>query len=268
MKAIFTKLFPIPNESPPQSDDRAYGSFARRLARESKGERAPLGLSARSNDRAYNSAAASILSLTLLAITPVAIQAATQEAATPPPQPATEPISPGTPSRNVTPEDLKSHVESLLTVFSIRNRATDPFGQIQDPNARPIVKPTIAKTRRYTPVQATPFSDIVRLIKVTTVMPAERRFLIGNRSIKQGDRIPIAFRGKNLQVEVAAVNSRQIQFRNLENGETAALKLNMLPAGMSPGNDGITAPGMVPDNPNAPIDLDGNSLPLNAAQNR
>jgi hypothetical protein len=187
---------------------------------------------------------------------------------TPSTQPAAEPASPSTPSRNVTPEDLKSHVESLLTVFSIRNRATDPFGQIQDPNAKPIVKPTIAATKRFTPVQATPFSDIVRLIKVTTVMPGERRFLIGNRSIKQGDRLPIAFRGKNLQVEVAAVNSRQIDFRNVENGEIASLKLNMMPAGMSPGNDGITAPGMVPDNPNAPIDLDGNSLPLNAAQNR
>ena len=64
------------------------------------------------------------------------------------------------------------------------------------------------------------------------------------------------------------MNSRQIDFRNVENGEVASLKLNLMPAGMSPGNDGITAPGMVPDNPNAPIDLDGNSLPLNAAQNR
>lgn len=181
--------------------------------------------------------------------------------------PAASDVAPKTPSRNISPEELPAYIQTITTVLSIRGRDTDPFGQLQDPNAKPIVKPTIATTKRIAPIQATPFSEIVRLIKVTTIMPGERRFLIGNRSVQQGDCIPLAFRGKNIPVEVASVSSSRIQFRNLENGETAELSLRMMPPGMTPGNDGIHAPGMTPDNPNAPIDLDGNSLPLNAAQN-
>jgi hypothetical protein len=172
-----------------------------------------------------------------------------------------------TPSRRVSPEELPGYVNALAAVLSIRSRDSDPFGQIQDPDAKPIIKPTVAATKRIAPMQATPFSEIVNLIRVTTIMPGERRFLIGNRSVSQGDRIPLAFRGKNISVEVELVSSNRIKFRKLDNGETAELTLNMLPPGMKPGNDGIHAPGMVPDNPNAPIDLDENSLPLNAVQN-
>ena len=164
------------------------------------------------------------------------------------------------PSRYVTADKIPSHLKALSDILTIRKRATDPFGQYQDPNARPIIKPTVAKLKRYTPAQATPFSDIVRLIKVTTVMPAEKSFLVGTRTIKQGDRIPLSFRGKTIKVEVAAVTSNAIEFRNVENGEQASVRLNMLPVGMTPGNNGITAPGMVPDRPDAPIDLDAGSL--------
>ena len=173
-----------------------------------------------------------------------------------------------TPSRNVTPEQLQAYVDTVSAVFSMRNRATDPFGLLQDPTAKPIIKPKLASTQKYEPVKATPFSDIVRLIKVTTVMPGERSFLIGNRVVNQGDRIPIAFRGKSMIIEVASVNSRQIEFRNIESGETAALSLNLMPAGMRPGADGVAAPGMLPNDSNAPIDLDAGALPMNAAQIR
>jgi hypothetical protein len=164
------------------------------------------------------------------------------------------------PSRYVTAEELPSYVNSLGGILTIRNRVTDPFGQYQDPNAKPVIKTTVAKVKRFAPAQATPFSDIVRLIKVTTVMPAEKSFLIGTRTIKQGDQIPLSFRGKQIKVQIAAVTSGSIEFRNLENGEQASIPLNMLPVGMTPGSSGITAPGMVADRPDAPIDLDAGSL--------
>lgn len=163
-------------------------------------------------------------------------------------------------SRYIKPEDLTGHIQALGSIFTIRKRVTDPFGQYQDPDAKPVIKPTMAKIKRYAPAQATPFADIVGLIKVTTVMPAEKSFLIGTRIIKQGDVIPLSFRGKSIKVEIAAVTSSTIEFHNIENGEQASVPLNLLPVGMTPGNDGINAPGMVPDNPNAPIDLDSNSL--------
>ncbi|MDP3851202.1 MAG: hypothetical protein Q8Q59_11905 [Luteolibacter sp.] len=173
------------------------------------------------------------------------------------------------PSRHIGETELPAYVESLTAVFSIQKRVTDPFGQLQDPNAKPIIKNPIAKAApRFAPLQATPFSDIIRLIKVTTIMPGEKRFLIGTRSVRQGDRIPITFRGKNLNVEVSSVSARRIEFRNLENGESAALPLTLLPVGMTPGNHGISAPGMVPDLPNAPIDLDGGISSNDTFQNR
>lgn len=172
------------------------------------------------------------------------------------------------PSRRIGEERMPAYLQVLTEVLSISKRTTDPFGQVQDPDSRPVIKTPIARTQRAAPMQATPFADIVRLMKVTTVMPSERKFLIGTRSIKQGDRIPLTFRGRNIEVEVASVSSKSIDFRNVENGETASLSLNMLPPGMEPGNDGIHAPGMMADNPNAPIDLDGNPLSLNSTQNR
>lgn len=198
----------------------------------------------------------------LLAVTPVLPLGAQS---TPKPAAATPASASIPPSRHVNAENLPEYLRSVSSAFSIRSRETDPFGRFQDPNSKPIIKPTLTATKRVVP-QATPFPDIVNLIKVTTIMPGERRFLIGNRTVSQGDTVPLAFRGKNLRVVVVSVSSNRISFRNVDNGETAELALNMMPAGMRPGNDGIHAPGMVPDNPNAPIDLDGNSLPLDAAQ--
>ena len=166
------------------------------------------------------------------------------------------PVS-ATPSRHMGTAELEPYVESLGSVFLIRGRARDPFGQNQDPDAKPVVKASAPlAVRRAAPVQATPFSDIVRLLVVTTIMPGEKRFLVGTRSFKQGDVIPLAYRNKQIRAMVTGVTSRQISFRNLDTGEEAARKLDLLPPGMVPGHQGITAPGMVADRPNAPIDLE------------
>ena len=158
--------------------------------------------------------------------------------------------------------DLDTYLESLAAILSLRDRATDPFGQLQDPNAKPVVKATATKTVRHVAqVQATPFSDIVRLIKVTAVMPRDKCFLLGSRTIKQGDHLNLAFHGKSIRVAVATVNSQQIEFLNLDNNESAAVKLNMLPAGMSRGTHAITAPGMTADRPDTPIELDSATTP-------
>jgi hypothetical protein len=162
-----------------------------------------------------------------------------------------------TPSRYVGPAELNDYLASVKPSLSIYKRTTDPFGLLQDPSVKPAIKrPAITSTRSIQSVQTTPFSDIVKLIKVTTIMPGERRFLVGTRSIKQGDRFPIRFRGKTFQVEVKSVSSSRIDFNNLENGETATLTVNLLPKGMVPGSDGITAPGMVPEGGDIPINLD------------
>jgi len=166
-----------------------------------------------------------------------------------------------TPSRHMSVADLQPYIDSVAAVFLIRGRVRDPFGQSQDPDAKPVVKASAPlAVRRSAPAQATPFADIIRLLVVTTIMPGEKRFLIGTRSFKIGDVLPLNFRSKQIQVLVTDVTSRQISFRNQESGETAVRKLDMLPPGMTPGSKGISAPGMVQDRPDAPIDLESGDL--------
>jgi hypothetical protein len=162
-----------------------------------------------------------------------------------------------TPSRYIGEAELDAFVQSMAATFSMRERATDPFGQYQDPDAKPVIKTTVAKTtRKVQTFTATPFSEIIRYLKVTTIMPGEKRFLLADRSFKQGERMPLIFRGKNISAEITYVGARQIDFRNVESGETASLKMELLPPGMSFGTKGITAPGMVPANHNTPIELE------------
>lgn len=204
--------------------------------------------------------------ISLLANTGVSL--AQQPAGAPAAQPATAvgaaaPLSasalrtsPLRPSRYVTEKDLPAYVKALAESFSITRRTTDPFGQLQDPNAKPVVKPTpAAATRRVVAIQPTAFPDIIRRIKVNTVMPNEKKFLIGTRTIRQGDEIPLNFRGRSIMVRVVKVSSRAIDFRNNESGETASLPLGLLPEGMKAGGD-FKPPGMIPQAPNAPIDID------------
>jgi hypothetical protein len=167
------------------------------------------------------------------------------------------------PSRQVGISELEPYLESISSAFLSKNREFDPFGQAQDPDAKPVVKaPAPGTLKRIAPVLATPFPEIIQKIVVTTIMPGEKRFLVGTRSIKEGDQIPLSFRGKQIRVQVTEVTSRQIAFKNLDNGELASRKLDMLPVGMTPGLRGITAPGMTLDRPNAPIELEtGDSAP-------
>jgi hypothetical protein len=173
------------------------------------------------------------------------------------------------PSRHIGDEDLQAYVQAVSLTFSMKNRVTDPFGQQQNPDAKAVIKSPIAKIARKTtlPSQITPFSEIVRRIRVTTVMPADRRFLVGDRAFKQGDRFPMKFRsGRSINVEIATVSSQEITFRNIDNGEIASLKISLMPPGMTQGNGKISAPGMVSGTANSPLEIEptsstgGNSL--------
>jgi pyruvate/2-oxoglutarate dehydrogenase complex dihydrolipoamide acyltransferase (E2) component len=191
---------------------------------------------------------------------PAEVPSAKPAAAEPPAAPeapAAPPPPTNTPSRFIAGNEVSAYVKSLAAILNISGRATDPFGQFQDPDAKPIVKPTVAKdTKRIAPAQSTPFAEIIGLIQINTIMPGEKRFLIETRSFKQGDTFPINFRGRSIRTQVTKVDAREIQFRNIESGETASVTLKLLPVGMIPGSGALTPPGMVPQIANAPIDLD------------
>jgi hypothetical protein len=167
-----------------------------------------------------------------------------------------------TPSRAVNPDEMESYLSAVSSVFMSRGRATDPFGQFQDPDAKPVIRSVAKPGSRPAPIKATPFADIIALIEINTIMPGTKSFLIKTRSVKQGEMLPLNFRSKTIRAQVVAVSARQIDFRNLDTGETASRKIDALPVGMTPGSRGITAPGMVPDRPDTPILLDpGDSSP-------
>ena len=189
--------------------------------------------------------------------TPAAKAPAKQKEA---PAAATTSTPTDTPSRFIGETDIAAYIQLVSGNFGINKQETDSFGQFQDPTKRPIVKPKATKSRKRIPMKKTPFSDIVRLIKITTIMPADKKFLVGTRSFKLGDRIPISYRGRTISAEVASVDARSVKIRNTQTGETGTISLNLLPIGMTPGTGGIMAPGMVPDSNNAPLQLESSEF--------
>lgn len=196
-----------------------------------------------------------------LAVAPTKADPAAPKAAAPAP-PNT------TPSRNILQTDLEAYFKSFASLFAIQSRDTDPFGRSQDPDAKPVIIASTTKAvKRPVAVQATPLSEVVRLVSITTIMPGEKRFLIGSRSIAEGQTLPLRFRGKLLRVGVTGISPHEITFKNLDSGETASRTLDILPAGMVPGSHGIEAPGMVRDSLDAPIELEAADPLMENSQN-
>jgi len=195
----------------------------------------------------------------------LAIAVAPCSLAQPAPVGSAQPTSTITPPHLIAPDQLDAHVQMILSRLDITNRSTDPFGQLQDTNVTPkVVKTPTLTNRRPTRMKATSFDEIIGRIRVNTIMPAEKRFLIGTRSFRKGDTFPIEYRGHNHQVKVVSVSATEIEFEKVETGETASLKLNILPAGMQAGGNGISAPGLEVNDPNAPLKVDGApETPLN-----
>ena len=200
------------------------------------------------------------LAVLLLAVLPL-------DAANPaPPAPAAPPAKAAMPAEKTaesTPsryagKDTKAYVDAFASRLSMRERASDPFGQLQDPDAKPVVKPTVAKAaRRPTAEPPVTLSDIVSRIEITTIMPKDKRFYVGGRSIGQGDKVPITFRNKQIKTEVTEVSARRIVFRNLDTGETGIRQLDMLPPGILWGT--LKTPGIAPTKANAPLEIDSPS---------
>ncbi len=161
-------------------------------------------------------------------------------------------------------KDIEPYVAARAAVFSMRNRPTDPFGLYQDPNIKPVVKQVAASlpSKRQAALPPTPLADVVKLIRVTTIMPGEKKFLIGPRTFKEGDEFPLVFRGKTMKMKVITVTANRILFRDLGKNEDAALETGILPPGMVPGGTDMTPPGMVSPEENAPLRLEsGTSSP-------
>ena len=154
-------------------------------------------------------------------------------------------------------QDVAKYTSEISSLFTIAKRITDPFCQPQDPNAKPIVRPSMKKIARRS-VSAEPtkqLSHIVAQIPITTMMPREKRFLVGSRSISQGELLTLNHQNKLIRTKVTEVSSERVVFTTIETGEEAVRVLSLMPAGMSPGQNQITPAGMQRQQADAPLEI-------------
>lgn len=160
-------------------------------------------------------------------------------------------------SRLLSESEVDEYIEVMASRLLINSQEVDPFGALQDPDAVPKVDPIATPEMPVVPQMTTPFDEVIRRINITTVMPSERKFLIGTRSFGLNDVITLNFQGQPVRARVTGVSSRNIRFRNVETNDEASLSLDLMPAGMSAGGgSGSAIPGLIPSGPSAPIDLD------------
>jgi len=154
--------------------------------------------------------------------------------------------------------DTDAYIQSINARLAITSRSVDPFGKAQDPSVKPIQPPTAKSQidKKASQPSAKPLSEVVKLIRVTTVMPGEGRFLIGTRHISRGDIVPLVVQGRRYQVKVVEVTAERILFRDLGNSEEGELRLDVMPQGMTRGIRGVLAPGMEASKADAPIEID------------
>lgn len=169
--------------------------------------------------------------------------------------PAPVPVD-NTPSR-FAGKDTSAYTLARAAVFSMAKREVDPFGLHQDPSMKPAPKKVFDRLpeKRLAALPPTPLSEIVKLIRVSTIMPGEKKFLVGVRTFSEGDDFSLLFQGKRMRMEVTEVSAARIVFTNLENSDKASLETGILPSGMIAGKGTIKPAGMVSPVDDLPLDL-------------
>jgi hypothetical protein len=174
---------------------------------------------------------------------------------------STTALNPAIASRLVASEDVESYLSSIGSTLAMHRRPNDVFGLSQDTSVKPVVAAADGTISRRPIITATPLSEIVQQLKITTIIMGQKSFLVGTRTFTQGGQLPLSHRGKIIHAEVTEVTSQQISFRNKATGETAIRKMDMMPVGMTSGSKTMTLPGLVTDPANAPIELEAEEPP-------
>jgi hypothetical protein len=128
----------------------------------------------------------------------------------------------------------------------MNDKTMDAFGLYQDPNIKPVIKDNPVAQRNLGHLPAVPLADIIKRIKVSTVMVKEKSFLVGVRAFKESEEFDISFQeGRTKRLKVLKVEAKEITFMDVSGGEEATLTIDVLPLGMAPGDDRLRPAGMV-----------------------
>lgn len=160
------------------------------------------------------------------------------------------------PTRLVT-EDVEGYLTGIRAKLAINSKDRGPFGLFQKPGKEP-AQPLLTPFERPKKRAEIPFATIVNALPVAAVIQAEGMFMIGSRSVKVGEVLPLVAGGRTVRAQVESVRAAEITFRNLANGDVAVKRLDMLPNGVRPGGGVIRPPGVVPDGGplEVPVELD------------
>lgn len=151
------------------------------------------------------------------------------------------------------------YTSARSATFYMADKKMDAFGLFQDPTFRPPTPKNTTATIKKGPshIAAKPLSEIVKGIKVSTIMIKEKSFLVGVRSFKQGQEFAISYdEGRTKRLQVTRVDPGEITFRDLDSNEEAKLKIDVLPLGMSAGDERLKPAGMVSPDVGQPLILE------------
>ncbi len=156
-----------------------------------------------------------------------------------------------TSSRMLIGQQKEDWLDAMSQKVVVAKRVTGPFGMTQDPNIK------ITKLREQK-VEKGAFLEAIAAIKINTVMPSNRLFISNAREFTVGDEFPIIKNQRQFDIEVVAISSKGIIFKNSATGEQVRKKLNALPVGMKKSSGLGTIPGVYAADAknNRPLNLD------------
>lgn len=168
---------------------------------------------------------------------------------------------------------VDAYVSAKLDILTMKSRTLDPFVLNQNPEIKTEIKTIrdLPTSTKPTALPTIPLSEIVKLIKVSTVILKDKSFLVGDRSFKELDEIPISFEGRKKRLQVLKVTAAEIHFRDIDTKEDAILKIDVLPFGMLSGDSKLRPEGMISPDQNRDLELEienNSSNSANPVENR
>ena len=117
-------------------------------------------------------------------------------------------------------------VEQMGRKLSSRVRNQDPFGMATFPREDSISPVIVEESNR--PTLKVTLNQALQTLKLNGINLGTREFLIGGRSVYEGDVIELGFRKEIFQALVE-VGATEIRFRDLQRDETGVLPHNLIP---------------------------------------
>ncbi|MBJ07132.1 MAG: hypothetical protein CMO40_08485 [Verrucomicrobiaceae bacterium] len=158
--------------------------------------------------------------------------------------PAAPPSSPGSgaaPARFLS-KGLDERILALRQRLAITSRERGPFGLYQNPGRVPVINHAVPEVRK------TPFIEFIKGIEITVINAREKEFLVGARLFRLGQVFPVLRGGEQISVRVEEVAPSRVTFKNLQTGELAVHRLDLLPSGVSAAAGQIQVRGVTPSN--------------------